>query len=157
MASACRPNTSIRGVIASAARLSPNRMARCSSTAVSLGSAPALAERAASSPSSSGDLALASSSCGSMPIRRTSQFAEPLRARIRGEHAEEKAVSGPAVARATGSGRASAAFFGTSSPNSMDSRVARASASTWAMPSVAWPVSGRSGAVNSLARAGSAR
>src|SRR6266536_6179018 len=143
---------STRGVIASAARLSPNRMVRCNSFAVSSGSAPARAEIAASSPNSSGDRALASSSCGSTPKRRTTMLAVPLSARISQPKSLANILVGPAVRRATGIGRASAAFFGTSSPKSIEIRVAMASASAPSSPS-RWPVSGTS----SRARAGSAR
>ena len=130
------PTTSTRGVIASAARFSPNRIVRRSSSAVSSGSAPALAEYAASRPSSSGERALASSSCGSTPSRRTSQFAEPLSARIEpAEHGGERRASGRRSPAPSRIGRAIAAFFGTSSPKSIESSVASASASTCATPS----------------------
>ncbi len=69
----------------------------------------------------------------------------------------EKARCGPAVARAIGIGRARAAFFGTSSPNSIEKSVARTSARTWSMPSVARPAIGRTAGSTRRARAGSAR
>ncbi len=140
-----------------AARFSPNRIVRRISVAVSSGSAPARALIAASRPSSSGERALASSSCGSMPIRRTSQFAEPLSAAINHLKSLEKVRSGAAVASATRIGRASAAFLGTSSPKSIDTRVATISASAWVMPRVASPAIGWTSGSNSLDRAGSAR
>ena len=157
MAVARSPTTSTRGVIASAARLSPNRIVRCSSIAVSVGSAPARAEIAASRPSSSGERALASSSWGSTPSRRTTQFAELLSARITHLNAVANIRIGPAVANAAGIGRASAPFFGTSSPNSIDSRVARTRARIVVTVRVLSPASGRMAGANSFASAGSAR
>ena len=132
-------------------------MVRCSSIAVSVGSAPARAEIAASRPSSSGDRALASSSCGSMPSRRTTQFADSFSSRTIPPVTLVKPIIPPADHSAAGIGRASAAFFGTSSPKSMENRVARPSASRWSNRSVASPASGRSTGSNSLASAGSAR
>ena len=95
---------------------------------MSVGNAPARAEMAASRPSSSGERALASSSCGSTPSARTSRFAEPFSPRISQPNVREKVCIGPAVASAAGMGRASAAFFGTNSPKSMEISVARANA-----------------------------
>ena len=95
-----RRSTSTRGVIASAARLSPNRMVRRSRTAVSGGNAPARAEIAASRPSSSGERALASSSCGSTPSRRTIQLAVSLSPLINQANVREKTRSGSAAAGA---------------------------------------------------------
>src|SRR5437763_3943599 len=135
--------------MASAARLSPNRMVRCSSIAVSAGSAPACAEIAASSPSSSGDRALASSSCGSTPNERTMRFAEPFKTLINQVKTCENVRCGRAVARAIGIGRASAAFFGTSSPKSIENRVATTSAPA--------PDTGPSSGRSRCASAGAAR
>ena len=109
-------------------------MVRCSSIAVSVGSAPARAEIAASRPSSSGDRALASSSCGSMPSRRTTQFADSFSSRTIPPVTLVKPIIPPADHSAAGIGRASAAFFGTSSPKSMENRVARPSASSVVEP-----------------------
>ena len=92
-----------------------------------------------------------------MPRRRTSQFAEPFSAPISHLKSREKVRSGAAVASAARIGRASAAFFGTSSPNSIEIRVARISASAWVTVSVASPASGSTSGVNSRDRAGSAR
>jgi hypothetical protein len=61
------------------------------------------------------------------------------------------------VASAARIGRASAAFFGTSSPNSIESRVATARAITGIQPAVASPANGRSTGASSRSRAGSAR
>ncbi len=147
--------TSTRGVIASAARLSPKRIVRRSSIAVSGGSAPARAEMAASRPSSSGERALASSSCGSTPRRRTSRLADSFSSRISQPNVRENARIGAAVASAAGIGRASARFFGTSSPKSIEMSVARASASRPEKRSA--PPSGCSSGAKIRASAGSAR
>jgi predicted neuraminidase len=115
-----------------------------------------LAEYAARRPSSSGDRALASSSCGSTPSRRTSAFADSFRMRINQANTIEKIRIGPAVSRAVASGRAIAAFFGTSSPKSIDSSVAMTSASALAMLPWADPNTVSAGAMR-WASAGSAR
>ncbi len=117
-----------RGVISSSAVRSPKRSDRPTRMAVLWSSDPSRAEFRTSEPSSSGDRAERSSSAGSMPSRRTTQLAVPLVPRIAQEKIAENPTIGPAVARAVGSGRAIAAFFGMSSPSTIDSEVATTSA-----------------------------
>ena len=123
-----------RGVMISCAVRSPNASVRCSSAAVPRCSVPVSAERRTSEASSSGDRADASSSCGSMPIRRRIAFAVLLRTEMIKPAARVNPRWKPWTALAVASGLAIARFFGTSSPNTIVTPVARMSAIASAMP-----------------------
>jgi hypothetical protein len=86
-------------------------------------------------------------------------FAVPLVNRISGVKIVEKSSCGPAEARAVGAGRATARFFGTSSPKTIDTevaiRIARNRATTLAACS-GRPMASRPGC-SSRATTGSAR
>ena len=71
-----------------------------------------------------------------MPIRRRIQLAVPLVNRISGvEQHAKTAPAGPAAARAVATGRATARFLGTNSPNTIDTEVAISRPTTNATPS----------------------
>ena len=148
-----------RGVINSSAERSPNRSDLSTSTAVTGSSAPLRAELRTSDTSSRGERADRSSSAGSMPSRRRIRLAVPLVSRISGVNSAENNSCGPADQRAVDTGRATARFFGTSSPKTIDSEVAIAMANTSANPPenrAATPIASRPGWM-SLATTGSAR
>ena len=90
VSSRSRYSTVTRGVIRSSAVSSPNLSDRSTSIAVSGSIDPCLAELRTSEPNSDGDRADRSSSAGSIPIRRTIQFAAPLRPRMTQRNASEK-------------------------------------------------------------------
>ena len=69
-----------------------------------------------------------------MPSRRRIQLAVPLVMWINGVTSVENSTCGPATTRATGSGLATARYWATSSPNTIDTDVAINSASTNARP-----------------------
>ena len=138
------------GVISSSAVRAPNCSDRSTSAAVTGSSEPRRAELRTSDPSSCGERADRSSSAGSMPSRRNIQFAAPLVRWISGVASIENSSWGPATARAVCSGRATARYWATSSPNTIDTDVAINRASTNAVPSTQRPgtdiavISGRS-------------
>ena len=72
-----------------------------------------------------------------MPIRRRIELAAPLVSRMAGANSVENAICGPALARAVGSGRATARFLGINSPNTIDSEVANRIARTSEVPGTA--------------------
>ncbi len=122
----CRSTVSIRtrGVITSAASRSANRNDRPSSAARSTSNVPSIADRRTSELNSSAVRAPESSSCGSMPRARTTTFAVWLRTSTNGlKIVVNPACSGTTI-RATRTGTAMAKFFGTSSPKSIEPRVA---------------------------------
>ena len=98
-------------------------------------SEPRRAELRTSEPSSCGERADRSSSAGSMPSLRRIQLAVPLVSLITGVNSIENSTCGPATARAVGSGLATARYWATSSPNTIDTDVAISSASASARPS----------------------
>jgi hypothetical protein len=134
VSSTSRVTISVRGVISSAAVREPNCSERSTSVAVTGSSDPRRAELRTNEPSSCGERAERSSSAGSMPSRRRIQLAVPLVKWINGVNIIEKSTCGPATARATGSGLATARYWATSSPNTIDTDVAINSASTNARP-----------------------
>jgi hypothetical protein len=69
-----------------------------------------------------------------MPSRRRIQFAVPLVIRISGVNRAENSSCGAADQRAVCTGLATARFFGTSSPNTIDSEVAITTAKNNARP-----------------------
>jgi hypothetical protein len=89
---------------------------------------PCTALERTSEPSSAGERADRNSSAGSTPSRRTIQLADPFSMEISQRKIDEKNTCGPTTARAVRSGLEMARFFGTSSPNTMDSEVASSSA-----------------------------
>ena len=149
----------VRGVMISSARRSPNASDRCSSVAVSGASVPCCAERPTSDISSSGERADASSSWGSMPIRRRIPFADSLKSAIAGRFTVVNPRMNPWTALAVCSGSATARFWGTSSPRTIVTAVARISAIVTATPWTAPDGTPRlsSGPSMSFAIAGSAR
>ena len=159
MSSASSDSIIERGVISSSAVRTPNCSERSTSTAVTGSNEPLRAEVRTNDTSSCGERAERNSSAGSIPIRRRIQFAVPLVSRISGVNTSENSSCGPADQRAVGTGRATARFFGTSSPNTIDSEVAIRMASASATPLTNW--SGRPRAVSpgamSRATTGSAR
>ena len=84
--------------------------------------------------SSRGERAERSSSAGSTPSRRTIALAEAFSPVISQRNAPANPACSQTTARAVRSGPAMARFFGTSSPNTMDSVVASTRASTVAVP-----------------------
>ena len=137
----------------------PNRSDRSTSVAVARSSEPAVAEVRTSDTSSWGERAERSSSAGSMPSRRRIQLAVPLVILINGVVAIENSSCGPATTRAVASGLATARYWATSSPNTIDTEVAISSASASAMPSAKSLVtdSAAKAGWNSCASSGSAR
>ena len=85
--------------------------------------------------SSRGERAERSSSAGSTPSRRTTALADAFSPVISQRNAPANPACNQTTARATRSGPAMARFFGTSSPNTMDSVVASTRASTVDGPS----------------------
>ena len=86
-------------------------------------------------------------------------MAVPFVSRIAGASRNENSICGPALALAVGTGRDTARFLGTSSPNTMDSEVASRIAKTSETPGTA-PAGNRtdvSSGVSSFDRTGSAR
>ena len=139
MSSASSDSILDRGVISSSAVRAPNCSDRSTSSAVVLSREPRRAELRTSEPSSCGDRAERSSSAGSMPNRRRIQLAVPLVRWISGVNSIENSTCGPATTRAVGSGRATARYWATSSPNTIDTEVAISSASASAGPSAQCP------------------
>ena len=94
-----------------------------------------------------------------MPTRRRIQLAVPLVILISGVVIIENNSCGPDTTRAVASGFATARYWATSSPNTIDTEVAISSASASAKPSATLLV--RASAVNaglsSCASSGSAR
>ena len=135
MSSASSDSILDRGVMNSSAVRAPNCSERSTSAAVIGSSAPRRAELRTSDPSSCGERADRSSSAGSMPSRRRIQFAVPLVRWISGVNSIENNTCGPATTRAVGSGCATARYWATSSPNTIDTEVAISRASASAMPS----------------------
>ncbi len=109
---------------------SANRSVRLRSIAVSSSRRPASAERRTSEDSSSALLAPDSSSLGSMPTSRRIPFALLLSSSTAGLNTVVKRVWNGITSLAVSRGRASAKFFGTSSPMIIDSSVATTSATT---------------------------
>lgn len=95
---------------------------------MSCSSIPALAERRTSDESSSADRAPESSSFGSMPNERRIPFALPFSSEMAGRNTHVNAVWNGITSTAVCRGRASAKFLGTSSPSTIDSRVATTTA-----------------------------
>jgi hypothetical protein len=124
-----------RGVISSSAVRVPKRSDRSTRVAVARSSEPARAEVRTSETSSCGERAERNSSAGSIPTRRRIQLAVPLVILIRGVVATENSSCGPDTTRAVASGLATARYWATSSPNTIDTEVAINSASASAMPS----------------------
>ncbi len=157
--SASSVRTRASGVITSTARRSPNSSDRCSSVAVATGRVPCIAERRTSEASSSAERADANSSVGSMPSRRTTAFAEPFSSATGAAIARVKPHWNACTERAVASGCAIARFFGTSSPKTIVSVVASASAIATATPSTAAAGTPSDSNGESIARAiaGSAR
>ena len=109
--------------------------------------------------SSWADRAVASSSAGSMPMARTRAFAVLLRRVMNPLNMRLKAWTGWIVNRAVARGLVMAMFLGTSSPKTMERKVAMMRARTRAVGVVQVslsPVRWRRGLRN-LARMGSAR
>jgi len=137
----------------------PNCSDRSTSIAVAGSSAPRRAELRTSETNSCGERADRSSSAGSMPKRRNSPFAVPLVSLISGVNIAENTTCGPATVRAVASGRATARYCATSSPNTIDTEVAISRARPSAVPSatcLGTPISVSTGA-NRRASSGSAR
>ena len=119
---------------------------------------PLRAEVRTSDTSSCGERAERSSSAGSMPSSRTIQLAAPLVSRMAGVNSSENSSCKPATARAVRSGRATARYFGTSSPNTIDTDVTITSARNAMIPSAsrvrysdrAQPGCGRSATIGSV-------
>ena len=130
VSSVCNATTSVRGVISSSAVRLPNCSDRRISDAVARSREPLRAEVRTSDSSSCAERAERSSSAGSMPNRRTIQFAAPLVARMAGVSSAENSSCGATTVRAVRSGRATARYFGTSSPNTIDTEVTITSAIT---------------------------
>lgn len=108
--------------------------------------------------SSPGERAERSSSAGSMPSRRTMALAALFRPVMSQRNAEANPACSHTTERATSIGWAIARFFGTSSPKTIDSTVARTSDSTVAVPEAipaGRPTASRTGRISS-ATAGSA-
>ena len=120
-------STRTRGVIRSSATRSVNRSERSSSAAVPASRVPRSALDRTSDDSSRGDRAERSSSAGSTPRRRTTAFAGAFRALISQRNACANPLCSHTTPRAVRSGSAIARFFGTSSPNTIDSVVATSS------------------------------
>jgi hypothetical protein len=95
-------------------------------SAWSASSSPSIAERRTRKPSSSALRAPESSSLGSMPTRRISALAVLLNSRITGLNTAVNAACIGTTNLAVASGTARAKFLGTSSPITMENRVASA-------------------------------
>ena len=113
-----------RGVMMSSAVRRAKLRLRSSSVAVSSSSTPWLADLRTSEESSSALRAPESSSFGSMPIARSTAFALPLSISTAGLNTTVNAVWNGMTSLAVCTGRASAKFFGTSSPMIIDRKVA---------------------------------
>ena len=148
-----------RGVMISPVVRAPNSTDRSISSAVSGSRVPTSAEREISEASSVELRADRSSSCGSSPNRRTAALAEPLRNRIGYLLSAVNQRIGNWVTLAVAIGRATARFFGTSSPKSMVRNVLStrpmASAVGWMAPSGMPSASSGSSTISAIA--GSAR
>ncbi len=123
VSSVCSATILDRGVINSSALRLPNCSDRRTRAAVAASSEPLRADERTSDNSSCGDRADRSSSAGSTPSRRTIQFAAPLVSRIAGVSSSENNSWALTTARAVASGRATARYLGTSSPNTIDTDV----------------------------------
>ena len=89
---------------------------------------PWAAERRTSESSSTAERADRSSSCGSTPISLSTPLAVPFSTKISGLNSMVEIRIGVMTVFAVSSGSAIAMFFGTSSPNTIDSTVATDSA-----------------------------
>ena len=116
--------TRTRGVSTSSAVLPENEIDRASRPAVGFSSVPCAAERRTSESSSTAERAERSSSCGSTPISFSTALAVPFSTTISGLNSMVEIRIGVMTVFAVSSGSAIAMFFGTSSPNTMDSTVA---------------------------------
>ena len=124
MSSASRDATRTRGVMRSSATRSVKRSERSSRVAVPSSSVPCSALARTSELSSPGERAERSSSAGSTPSLRTMALAMALSALISQRNAYANPLCSQTTARAVRSGSAIARFWGTSSPNTIDSAVA---------------------------------
>ncbi|MCY1236686.1 hypothetical protein D9M72_493540 [compost metagenome] len=123
-----------RGVMTSAAECSEKRRVRCNRTAWSTSSTPSSADRRTSELSSSALRAPDSSSFGSMPNDLMMPLAVLLNSRMTGlKTAVNRAWKGTTIL-AVARGRASAKFFGTSSPITIEKMVARKIPATAPIP-----------------------
>ena len=113
-----------RGVMTSAALCPENERVRPSRVAWSRSSRPSSALRRTSEPSSSAVRAPDSSSFGSIPIERITALAVLLKSRMTGLNTVVKSVWNGTTSLAVASGSASAKFFGTSSPMTIENSVA---------------------------------
>ena len=116
--------TRTRGVRTSSAVLPEKEIDRASRPAVGFSSVPWAADRRTSECSSTADRADRSSSCGSTPIIFSTRLAVPLSTTISGLNIIVEIRIGVMTVFAVSSGSAIAMFFGTSSPNTIDSTVA---------------------------------
>ncbi len=149
MSSASSDSILERGVISSSAVRSPNCSERSTSAAVVWSSEPCRAEVRTSDTSSCGERAERSSSAGSMPNRLSIRLAVPLVRWISGVNSVENITCGPATTRAVRSGTATARYWATSSPNTIDTEVAISRARIRALTSIqrsGRPTAARTGA-----------
>ena len=116
--------TRTRGVSTSSAVFPENEMDRASRPAVGFSRVPWAAERRTSESSSTADRADRSSSCGSTPINLSTRLAVPFSTTINGLKSMVEIRIGVMTVFAVSSGSAIAMFFGTNSPNTIDSTVA---------------------------------
>ena len=128
--SASMVSTRMRGVMTSAAVRPENFRVRAMKLAVPASSVPMAAERRTSEASSAGVRAPEISSLASRPKTFRTLLEKPFRTTIAGLKMAVKTSCGRATALPIGKDSAMAMFLGTSSPISMDSRVASAIART---------------------------
>jgi hypothetical protein len=117
-------STLMRGVITSAAVLVEKFKVRAMKLAVPASSVPIAAERRTSEASSAGVRAPEISSLASKPKTLSTLLEKPLSTTIAGLKMAVKISWGRARALPTGKDKAMAMFLGTSSPRSIESRVA---------------------------------
>ena len=129
-----------RGLITSAAVCSPKPRDLVTSLAVPASSVPAAAERRTSEASSCGVRAPDSSSRGVMPSARRNRLAEPLSTKISGRATSAKPRTGIATTLAVASGAEMPRNCGSSSPKTIENRVAITRATTAATDSSVEPV-----------------
>ena len=118
-----------RGVITSAAIRPPKSSERVTRRATSSSSVPTSAERRTIEASSRGVRAAESSSCGVMPNDSSTALADPLSTAMRGRRTRVKIWTGRATTFAVPSGAEIPRNCGSSSPKTIEKRVARTSAS----------------------------
>ncbi len=126
-----------RGVIRSEASNWENRRVRSSRVASSASSSPAVAEWRIRKLSSSALRAPLSSSCGSTPIARISRLAVLFKNTTTGLNTVVNRAWNGTTALAVASGSASAKFFGTSSPITIENTVASSTPTTAPMAGTA--------------------